>query len=295
MSFDLRISSETPVLLQGIENPSGLRWADSMRRYGTRIAGWVVTAQTHGDAGGLPVFPSHAEARAATNAEVCVSMVAPRLAADAILEAADAGTRLVVSLTRNVPLHDAVRVRRRIRDLGTTVIGPGSSGLARPGDGVKLGSMPDDALAPGGIALVSASASLAAEAGWRMTQSGLGQSLYIDVGDHLIKGLALADLPALLQADVTTETVVFLGTPRGAGEEEFAAASRQTGLVKPVHAYVAGRMLADGALGGFWPLAGCRGGPGPLTVAEKEAALAAAGARVYNSLDALIKAVRAAA
>jgi len=271
-----------------------------MRRYGTRIAGWVASETSGADTSALPLFPTVAAAQAATGAEVCVSMVAPRMAADAILEAADAGIRLIVSLTRDAPLHDVVRVRRRIRDLGTAVVGPGSSGLARPGAGVMLGAIPDDALAPGAVALVSASASLAAEAGRRLVQAGLGQSLYIDVGDHVIKGVGMADLPALLQADAATEAVVFLGTTRGTGEEDFAAAAREAGLAKPVFAYVAGGQLRPvdggglGSLGGFWPLPGCRG-PVPLTAADKEAALAAAGAKVYNSLGALITAVQAAA
>lgn len=294
MSLDLRITAETPVIVQGMEHPSGRRWVDAMRRYGTRIAGWVAPEPAGADAGDLPVFPTVAAAQAATGAEVCVSMAEPRIAADAVLEAADAGIRLVVSLTRDMPLHDAVRLRRRLRDLGTAVIGPDSSGIALPGARVKLGSIPDDALAPGVIALVSASASLAAEAGCRLVQAGLGQSLYIDVGSHVIKGVGMADLPALLQADAATEAVVFLGTTRGTGAEDFAAAARQAGLAKPVFAYIAGRAASDGALGGFWPLAGCRGGPAPLSAADKETALAAAGAQVYNSLGALITAVKAA-
>jgi succinyl-CoA synthetase alpha subunit len=304
MSLDLRITAETPVIVQGIGHSSSRRWVDSMRRYGTRIAGWVAPEPAGADAGALPVFPTVAAAQAATGAEVCVSMVEPRIAADAILEAADAGIRLIVSLTRDMPLHDAVRVRRRLRDLGTAVVGPDSSGLALPGARVKLGSIPDDALAPGVIALVSASASLAAEAGCRLVQAGLGQSLYIDVGSHVIKGVGMADLPALLQADAATEAVVFLGTTRGTGEEDFAAAARLAGLAKPVFVYTAGgrlrpaadfrKSVSDGALGGFWPPAGCRGGPAPLTAAAKEEALAAAGAQVYNSLGALITAVQAA-
>lgn len=292
MSLDLRLTSETPVILQGIERETSRRWAEAMRRYGTHIAGWVsppATAATDADAGGLPVFPSCAEALAATNAEVCVSMVEPRLAADAILEAADTGLRLIVSLTPGVPLHDAVRVRRRIRDLRTTLVGTGSSGIAVPAARVKLGSIPDHCLAPGRFALVSASASLASEAGYQMVQSGLGQSLYIDAGSHIVKGTPMEDLPALLQADAATEAVVFLGTPRGAGEEEFAGAMRRSGLMKPVFAYVAGHMLPDGSFGGFWPPPGT---PGLLPVAGKQAALEAAGAEVYNSLGALIKALK---
>lgn len=288
MSLDFRVTSETPVILQGIEHEASRRWAQAMRRYGTRIAGWVSPSATDADAGGLPVFPSCAEAVATTNAEVCVSMVEPRRAADAILEAADTGLRLIVSLTPGVPLHDAVRVRRRIRDLRTTLVGTGSSGLAIPAARVKLGSVPDHCLAPGRFAVVSASASLASEAGYRMVEAGLGQSLYIDAGGHIVKGAPMEDLPALLQADAATEAVVFLGTPRDAGVEAFAGATRRSGLIKPVFAYVAGHSLPDGTFGGFRPPPEM---PGPLPAAAKQAALEAAGAEVYNSLGALIKAL----
>ena len=288
MSLDLRLASDTAVILQGIEQESSRRWASSMRRYGTNVVGWVTPPDTEAETDGLPVFATHAEAIAATNAEACVSMVEPRFAADSILEAADSGIRLIVSLTRGVPLHDAARLRRRIRDLRSTLVGAGSSGLAVPSIGVKLGSMADECLAPGRFALVSSSASLAAEAGYQMRQAGLGQSLYLDVGSHVLKGMPMEDLPALFQADAATEAVVLLGTPRGTGEEDFADAMRRSGLTKTVHAYVAGCSLRNGVLGGFWPTLG---EPGPLPVAAKQAALEAAGAEVYNSLGALIKAL----
>ena len=290
---DLRLTSDTPVIVQGIEVHAGRRWVESMRQYGTNIVGWVSASSEETTADGLPVFRSHADARSATGAEACVSMAPPRSAADAILEAADLGIRLIVSLTAGMPLHDAVRVRRRIDDLRVAYVGPGSSGIAIPAARVKLGSMPEDALAPGGVALVTASDSLAAEAGYQMVQTGLGQSLYIDVGSHMIKGTPMAVLPALLQADTATKVVALLGTTRGTEEEDFAAAIGPSGLAKPVHAYIAGHALPAGALGGFWPLPDAPGAT--ATAARKRAALEAAGATVYNSLGALIKALQAAA
>ena len=291
MSLDLRLSPETAVILQGIDHEDARRWADAMRRYGTKVAGWVAPAATDADGDGLPVFPSHAEALASTGAGACVSMVEPRRAADAVIEAADAGVGLIVSLTAGVPLHDAIRMRRRIRDLGTVLVGPGSSGIALPAARVMLGAVPGHCLAPGRFALVSQSASLASEAGYQMVQAGLGQSIFIDAGSHTVKGTPMDDLPALIEADATTEAVVFLGTLRGAGEEAFAAAMQRTGMTKKVFAYIAGNALPDGVLGGFWPPPGR---PGPIPAAAKRAALEAAGAEVYNSLASLIKALRAA-
>jgi len=293
MSPDLRLTSQTPVIIQGIEVQESRRWVDSMRRYGTRVVGWVSASAEETEADGLPVFRSHADALSATGAEACVSMVPPRSAADAILEAADSGVRLIVSLTAGMPLQDAVRVRRRIADLRITYVGPGSSGIAVPAARVKLGSMPDGALAPGAVALVTASDSLAAEAGYQMVQGGLGQSLYIDVGSHTIKGTPMAALPALLQADDATKAVALLGTTRGTEEEDFADAMRRSDLGKPVFAYIAGHALPAGALGGFWPLPDAPGAT--AAAARKRAALEAAGAKVYNSLGALIKALQAAA
>jgi succinyl-CoA synthetase alpha subunit len=290
MSHALELSRETAVILQGIDREDSRRWADAMRRYGTKIAGWVGPSAAEADSDGLPVFSSHAEALAASHAEICVSMVEPRRAADAVIEAADAGIRLIVSLTAGVPLHDAIRMRRRTWDLGATLVGPGSSGIAAPAAHVKLGAIPDDCLAPGRFALVAASASLAAEAGRQMVQAGVGQSLFVDTGSHTVKGMAMEDLALVLEANPATTAVVFLGTPRGTGEEDFAAAMQRSGLTKRVFAYIAGSSLSDGALGGFWPPPGR---PGPIPAAAKRAALEAAGAEVYNSLDSLIKALRA--
>ena len=279
-----------PVLLQGIEREESRRWADSMQRYGTDIAGWVAPSGADADAGGLPVFPSYAAAVAATGAGACVAMTEPRRAADGIVEAAEAGIRLIVSVTAGVPLHDAIRARRRIGALQAVVIGPGSSGLAMPAARVKLGAVADHCLAPGRFALVSASASLAAEAGYRMVQAGLGQSLYLDAGSHAVPGTPMEDLPALVEADAATAAVVFLATPRGTAAEDFAAGMQRSGMARKVFAYVAGGALPEGAMGGFWPPPGH---PGPLPVAAKRAALEAAGAEVYNSLGSLIKALEA--
>jgi succinyl-CoA synthetase alpha subunit len=292
MSVDLGLSPDASVILEGIDREDSRRWAQAMQRYGTKIAGWVASTATEADGDGLPVFPSHAEALAASRAKVCVSMVEPRRAADAIIAAADAGFRLIVSLTADVPLHDAIRMRRRLRDLGAMLVGPGSSGIARPAARVKLGAVPEHCLAPGAIALVSASASLASEAGYQMAQAGLGQSLFFDAGSHTVKGTPMADLPALLEADTATAAVAFLGTARGTAEEEFAAAMQRAGLRKKVFAYIAGASLPDGALGGFWPPPGR---PGPIPAAAKRAALEAAGAEVYNSLGSLITALRSVA
>jgi succinyl-CoA synthetase alpha subunit len=285
MTIDLKLSRETPVIVQGQDYAACHRWIESMRRYGTNIAGCVSPATDLDEAGDLPFFPHCAAALAATKAEVCVSAAPPRSAADAALEAAEAGVRIVVSLSTGVPVHDVLRVHRRIRNLGITWIGAATSGLARPAAGIMLGGIPDESLRPGDVAVVTASGSLGIETGFQMCEAGLGQSLYVDVGGDSVKGTRMAALPSALKADAATRAVVLLGAAQGNEEHEFAAEIQRNPIGKPILAYIAGRSLPD---------AGSRGS-GSTAAARKSAALAAAGATVYNSLGALVAALKATA
>jgi succinyl-CoA synthetase alpha subunit len=149
--------------------------------------------------------------------------------------------------------------------------------------------MPVESLLPGNVALLSTAGDLAAEAGFRMRQEGLGQSLYVDVGSDLVKGTRLDAMIEHLKADTATRAVVLLGTAAGTEEEEFARSMAQAGLGKPVLAYIAGRALPDPAA------STARAVPGGADAARKAAALADAGARIYNSLGALVAALKAAA
>lgn len=278
MSAALNFSRGMPVVVQSADLASCGRWIEAMRHFGTNIAGCVSPGAKQDRFGDLPVFPTCADAEAATKAAACVSVLPPRTAADGVLEAAEAGIRLVVSLGSGIPVHDTLRVRRRIADLGACWIGGGSTGIACPAAGIMLGAMPAEALHPGKVALLSTAGALAAEAGFRIRQEGLGLSLYVDVGGDLVKGTRLAALADRLRADAATGAVILLGTTAGTEEEEFAERIAPAGLGKPVLAYIAGHALPDAD-----------------TVARKEAALAAAGATLYNSLGALVAALKAVA
>jgi len=278
VSVTLNLVRGMPVIVQSADLASCGRWIEAMRRYGTNVAGCVSLGAKQDRFGELPVFQACADAAAATKAAACVSVLPPRTAADGVLEAAEAGIPLVVSLSAGIPIHDTMRVRRRIGDLRACWIGGASSGIACPAAGVMLGAMPAEALGPGSVALVSTAGALAAEAGFRMRDEGLGQSLYVDVGGDLVKGTRLTALVDQVKADTATATVVLLGTADGTEEEELAERIGPAGLGKPMLAYIAGRTLPDAG-----------------AVARKEAALAAAGATLYNSLGALVAALKATA
>jgi len=288
VSLDLKMSRGMPVIVQCADLQASARWIDAMRRYGTNVVACVAPAADGEDHSGLPVFRHCADALAEkTEVETCVSIAQPRSAADALLEAAEAGVRLIVSLSVGVPVHDIMRAHRRIEALGVTLFGAASSGIALPAAGIMLGAIPDASLRPGDVALVSASGSLAAEAGYQMGEAGLGQSLYIDVGSDIVKGTRMAALTATLMADASTRAVALIGTAQGTEEEEFSATIQSITFDKPVLAYIAGLAAPDREVRN----------PMEPSAAEaatrKAAALAEAGADVYNSLGALVAALKA--
>jgi succinyl-CoA synthetase alpha subunit len=287
MSVVLNLSRDMPVVVQCADLAPCVRWIEAMRHYGTNVAGCVSAGARQAKFGELPLFLNCADAQAATQAAACVSVMPPRTAADGVLEAAEAGIPLIVSLSAGIPVHDTMRIRRRIESLGACWIGGASTGIACPAAATMLGAMPAEALLPGKVALLSTAGELAAEAGFRMRQEGLGQSLYVDVGGDLVKGTRLAAVIDHLKADTATRAIVLLGTAAGTEEDEFAAKMQQAGLGKPVLAYIAGRTLPEPAAGAGTAV------PGPGAAARKEAALAAAGASLYNSLGALVAALKA--
>jgi succinyl-CoA synthetase alpha subunit len=289
MSAALAISRDMPVIVQSADLASCSRWIDSMRRYGTNLVGCVSPAAGSDRFEELPLFERCADAVAATAAQACVSVMPPRTAADAVLEAAVAGIPLIVSLTVGVPVHDTMRVRRRIGDLGATWIGGGSIGLARPDARVLLGGLPADALSPGPVALVSTAGVLAAETALRLRSAETGLSLLVDVGGDMVKGTRMAALAEGLRDDAATQAIALVGTASGTEEDEFSLLYRHLEIEKPLFAYIAGAAHPEAAV---TPDAAQ---PAPDAVARKAAALAEAGATVYNSLGGLVAALKTAA
>ena len=278
------LSRSTPVLVQGISGRMGRTHAAGMRAYGTNIVAGTSARGDLGDVDGVPVFHDCAAAVAATGATASIAMVPPGDVRAAVLEAVAAGIRLVVTIAEGVPVHDALAVGRAVRAAGATWVGPSTPGLAVPGE-MKLGFLPDAALRPGQVAIMSKSGTLSYEIGWRLAQSGLGQSLWVGVGGDPVKGVRFADLLAPFLADARTAAIVLVGEVGGDEEEQFAAALAQVGAAKPVFAVIAGSEAKEGVAMGH---AGALTFGATGTVRSKRAALEAAGVRVFATMAALV-------
>lgn len=278
-----------PIIAQGPDYSAVARPLETMRRYGTNIAGCVTPSTDGTFPDRLPRFQRFADAVAATKAVACVSLAAQRNAADAALEAAQAGIELIVTLTPGVPIHDCLRVRRQIRELGATWIGPASAGIARPQTRLMLGRIPEVALPPGDVALLTDCGSLGAEAGLRMSAEGIGLSLFVDAGDNPVKGSHMAALLDLAARDPDTRSLVLLGSASQFGQENFLSLVQSVKGEMAILAY-----LPEG----YAPLSTHADDDAlsPASApADRAAALAAAGVTLYNSLGALLAALKASA
>jgi succinyl-CoA synthetase alpha subunit len=284
-----QLSRVTPVLVQGIAGRMGRTHAALMRAYGTNIVAGVAARADAAEIAGVPVFPDCAAAVAATGAVVSVALTPPAETLAAAREAFAAGIRLLVTVAEGVPAHDALRIGLAARAAGATWVGASTPGLAIPGE-VKLGFLPDVALAPGPIGIMSKSGTLSYEVGWRLVRAGLGQSLWVGVGGDPVKGVRFADLLPLFLADPRTKAIVLVGEVGGTEEEDAAAAYASQGgalgAAKPLYALIAGREAKEGvAMGHAGAL--LHGASGSLE--EKTRRLTGAGALVFASIDALVR------
>jgi succinyl-CoA synthetase alpha subunit len=277
-AFDLPLGA--PVIAQGPDANTVARLLDSMRRYGTNIAGCVTPSTDGGFPDRLPRFHRFADAVAATNAAACVSLAAQRNAADVALEAAEAGVGLIVTLTPGVPVHDCLRARRPVEALGATWIGPATTGIARPSTRLMLGRIPEAALRPGDVALLTDCGSLGAEAGLRMSADAIGVSLFVDVGESPVKATNMAALLGPAATEPDTRAIVLLGSPATFADPSFLTTVQSVTGKKPILAYTPNGTLETPVL----PAGTTRPDP---------AALAAAGVNLYNSLGALFAALKA--
>jgi succinyl-CoA synthetase alpha subunit len=278
------INSNSPVMIQGITGRMGRRHADLMRAYGTNIVGG--TSARPGDAAlaGMQVFRTCREVVSATGAVASVAMVPPLEVLAAAGEAIDAGIRLIVTIAEGVPVHDALRLKAKARAEGAVWLGASTPGMALPGL-AKLGFLPDVALHAGSWALLTKSGTLSYEVGYRMKARGLGQSIWIGVGGDVVKGVRFADLVAPLARHTPTRGIIVIGEVGGTEEEEFAEAVRATALQKPVLALLAGRQSKEGVSMGH---AGAMTDGTMGTLRSKTDSLRAAGAEVFESIEALI-------
>lgn len=285
----LRIDRNTPVLVQGITGRAGRQHTKLMRQYGTRIVAGVSPKADVQDVDGVPVYASCRAAVAATGATASVLLVGAFQLLDAIRDAADAGVKLIVTPTEGMPVHDALAARRLTRAAGITWIGAATPGMAIPGV-AKLGFLPDSALLPGPVGIMSKSGTLSYEAAYRLAQRGIGASVWIGVGGDPVKGTRCAELVPFYAADAQTEAVLIIGEIGGNEEEEFAAALTARRFAKPAFALIAGRSSPEGVtMGHAGALAhGSHGG-----YAAKQAALEQAGVTVCASLGDMTTAITA--
>ncbi len=233
------IDSDTKVICQGFTGAQATYHMERAIAYGTKVVGGVVPGKGGRGHLGLPVFDTVAEAREATGATASAVFVPPRNAADALIEAIDAGIELLVCVTERIPVLDMVRVKRRLDGSGTRLIGPNSQGIMIPGR-CKIGVMPAHLERPGKVGIASRSASLTSEVIEQISSQRLGQSASIGIGGDPVHGVGFVDCLKLFFEDPDTECVVLLGEIGGSDEEEAGAFLKQNKAPKPVVAYIAG-------------------------------------------------------
>jgi succinyl-CoA synthetase alpha subunit len=237
--MSILIDKATKLIIQGITGTEGRRHALACRDYGTLVVGGVSPDKAGSSIEDIPIFRSVERARRATGANATLIFVPPAAAADAMLEALEAGVGLVICVTEGVPVLEMTKVKRVLPEYpGSKLLGPNCPGLISPGQ-AKAGIMPGDIHSPGRIGVVSRSGTLMYEAVSQLVSLGLGQSTCVGIGGDPVHGLGFVELLSLFEADPGTEAVLLIGEIGGA-EEEAAAAFRRSGARKPAAAYVAG-------------------------------------------------------
>jgi len=282
--ISLAVDRHTPVLVQGITGRTGRQHARLMRHYGTHIVGGVSPASELKDVDGVPVFAACRDAVAATGAVASVPFVGAMQLLGAMREAVDSGIRLIVTPTEGMPVHDALEALRLTRAAGVTWVGASTPGMAVPGE-AKLGFLPDSALMPGPLGIASKSGTLSYEAGYRLVQAGIGQSVWVGVGGDPVKGIRFAELVPFYDGHAPTRAVLIIGEIGGNEEEEFAQALVEQRFSKPVFALIAGRSSPQGVTMGH---AGALVHGSHGSYAAKRAALEAAGVTVFAALDEMV-------
>jgi len=239
------IDKSTTVIVQGITGRDGSFHTQQMIEYGTKIVGGVTPGkggQTFG--GSVPIFNSVHDAVRATNANTSVIYVPPMFAADAMMEAADAGIRFIVCITEGVPVLDMTRVHPFVREKGARLLGPNCPGLITPGES-KVGIIPGRICAPGNIGVVSRSGTLTYEVVYQLTRAGMGQSTCVGIGGDPINGTSFIDCLAAFEKDPDTHAVAMMGEIGGSDEQE-AAEFVAKHMTKPVVGFIAGQTAPPG-------------------------------------------------
>jgi succinyl-CoA synthetase alpha subunit len=275
--MSILVDRNTRVLCQGL-GKAGTFHAIQCREYGTQVVGGVVPGKGGTAKEGFPLFNTVAEAVAETAAKATMIFVPPPAAADAIMEAADAGIAVIVAITEGIPVLDMARAMRFLRERSSRLIGPNCPGIITPGQ-CKIGIMPGYIHKPGPVGVISRSGTLTYEAVWQLSNLGLGQSTCVGIGGDPIAGTSFVDVLRLFQADPQTEAILMMGEIGGTAEERAAEFIKQH-VTKPVAAFIAGQTAPPGKRMGH---AGAIISGGSGTAREKINALRAAGIAVADS------------
>jgi len=276
--MSILVDSSTRVVVQGITGREGGFQTRRCIEYGTKVVAGVTPGRGGETAEGVPVFNTVREAVRETNAGCSLIFVPAPAAADAILEAADAGLPVIVCITEGIPTLDMVTVRRRLQGTDIRLIGPNCPGVITPGQ-CRVGIMPGDVFMPGPVGVVSRSGTLVYEAVDQLTRHGIGQSTCVGIGGDPIPGTTVREVLALFDADPETKAVVLIGEIGGSAEQEAAEYIRR-GMSKPVISFVAGSTAPPGRRMGH---AGAIIAGNTGTAQAKKEALASAGAVICDS------------
>jgi succinyl-CoA synthetase alpha subunit len=276
--MSILVNKNSKIVCQGITGNQGSFHSKQCIEYGTNVVAGVTPGRGGEEHLGVPVYNTMREAVSETGADVSMIYVPAAFAADAILEAADAGVELIVCITEGIPVLDMVKVKSALRSYNTRLIGPNCPGIITP-DECKIGIMPGFIHKRGKIGVVSRSGTLTYEAVYQTTQNGLGQSTCVGIGGDPVRGMNFIDCLRLFEADPETAGVVMVGEIGGT-DEEAAAEFIQSEVSKPVVAYIAGVTAPPGKRMGH---AGAIIAGGKGTAADKFRALDAAGAATVRS------------
>jgi len=275
--MSILINKNTKLIVQGITGRDGRFHARKMKEYGTRVVGGVSPGKGGQSVDGIPVFNTMEEAVKVTGANTSIVFVPASLAADAILEASEAGIELVIAITEGIPTLDLVRVIPYLKKRGTKLIGSNCPGLISPNQSL-VGIMPGNIFLKGSIGLISRSGTLTYEMVSQLTDGGLGQSTCVGIGGDPVAGLYFQELLQMFEDDPDTEAIVLIGEIGGDAEERAAQYIKEH-ITKPVVAFIAGRTAPPGKRMGH---AGAIISSGSGTAKEKIAAFESIGVTVAH-------------